>query len=299
MDALSSAVKVALGYVWEFPEKLPWLVVVLLAAGLYVTIRLAFIQLRQVRHALRVVLGRYDDPNDPGDVNHFQALSTALSATVGIGNIAGVAIAIHWGGPGALFWMWLTAFLGMALKFAECTLGLHYRQTDARGDVAGGPMYYIERGLGRAWKPLAVVFAMCAIIFTFGGGNMNQANTVAESAAADFGLNPHLVGVFVALLIGAVILGGIRTIARVASKIAPTMAVIYIVTGLTILVANAADVPAAFATIIHDAFQPRAGVGGAVAGVFSITLLKGVQRGLFSNEAGLGSAPNCPRGGKD
>ncbi len=291
MDALSSVVETLLGYVWGFPAQLPWLVVVLLGAGLYVTARLAFIQLRQVRHAIRVVLGRYDDPDDPGDVNHFQALSTALSATVGIGNIAGVAIAIHFGGPGALFWMWVTAFFGMALKFAECTLGLHYRQIDERGDVAGGPMYYIEQGLGKAWKPLAVVFSLCAIIFTFGGGNMNQANTVAESAAADFGLNPHLVGIVVAVVIGAVILGGIRTIAKVASKIAPTMALIYIAAGLTILFVNAAEVPGAFATILHDAFAPRAGVGGAVAGIFSITLLRGVQRGLFSNEAGLGSAP--------
>ena len=291
MEALSSTVGIGLEYVWNFPKQLPWLVVVLLAAGLYVTVRLAFIQLRQVRHAVRVVLGRFDDPNDLGDVNHFQALSTALSATVGIGNIAGVAIAIHHGGPGALFWMWVTAFFGMGLKFAECTLGVYYRQFDRSGRVSGGPMYYIEQGLGRKWRPLAVFFAVCTIVFSFGGGNMNQANTVAVSAASDFGVGAQIVGIVLAVLVGVAIVGGIRTIARVASKLAPTMALFYIIAGLAILVLNASAVPEAFATIFREAFQPRAGVGGVGAGVFSLTLLWGVKRGLFSNEAGLGSAP--------
>lgn len=278
-------------YVWGFPEELPWLVVVLLAAGLYVTLRLMFIQLRQVGHAIMVVTGRYDDPNDPGDVTHFQALSTALSATVGIGNIAGVATAIHMGGPGALFWMWVTAGLGMALKFSECTLALHYRGFDDRGEVAGGPMYYIERGLGKAWKPLAIAFAFCAMLSSFGSGNMNQANTVASSMHEQLGLSSYLVGGVLVLLVGAVILGGIKSIAKVTSKLAPSMAILYVGAALVILIMHADQIPGAFATIIENAFSPGPVLGGSAAGVFTMTMLWGVRRGLFSNEAGQGSAP--------
>jgi AGCS family alanine or glycine:cation symporter len=291
VEVIETIVDVGNEYVWGFPAKLPWLVVLLLGAGLFVTLRLLFIQVRHFRHGWLVVIGRYDDPDDPGDINHFQALSTALSATVGVGNIAGVATAIHYGGPGAVFWMWVTAFFGMALKFAECTLSLHYRVFDERGDASGGPMYYIERGLGRSWKPLAVVFAFCGIISSFGSGNMNQANTVAVSAATDFNASKFLVGIILVLLVGGVILGGIRSIAKVSSRLAPTMALVYVAAALVILVLNAGDVPGAFATIIGDAFTPRAGVGGSVAGLFSVTLLWGVKRGLFSNEAGQGSAP--------
>jgi len=285
------AVETGNEYVWEFPAALPWLVVLLLACGFYVTLRLLFVQLRHLRHAVRVVMGKYDDPDDPGDISHFQALSTALSATVGIGNIAGVATAIHYGGPGAVFWMWVTAFFGMALKFAECTLSMEYRVFDDRGEASGGPMYYIERGLGRSWKPLAVLFAFCGIISSFGSGNMNQANTVAVSASTDFGAPVMIVGLVLGAVVAAVILGGIRSIARVSSKLAPTMAVLYVLAALVILALNVGEIPGAFATIIQDAFSPRAGVGGSVAGVFSITLLWGVKRGLFSNEAGQGSAP--------
>ena len=291
MEVIETIVEVGNRYVWEFPAKLPWLVVLLLAAGLFVTLRLLFIQVRQFRHGWLVVLGRFDDPDDPGDINHFQALSTALSATVGVGNIAGVATAIHYGGPGAVFWMWVTAFFGMALKFAECTLSLHYRVFDERGDASGGPMYYIERGLGKSWKPLAIVFAFCGIISSFGSGNMSQANTVAVSATTDLNASVYVVGVILVLLVGAVILGGIRSIARVSSRLAPTMALVYVAAALIILALNAGEVPGAFVTIISDAFTPRAGVGGSVAGVFSVTLLWGVKRGLFSNEAGQGSAP--------
>ncbi len=278
-------------YVWGFPEDLPWLVALLLAAGFYVTLRLAFVQLRHVGHAINVVRGKYDDPNDPGDVNHFQALSTALSATVGIGNIAGVATAIHYGGPGAIFWMWVTAVFGMALKFAECTLAIHYRSFDDRGEAAGGPMYYIEQGLGKSWKPLAVFFAACAAIASFGGGNMNQANTVAVSAWDDFHIPAWLVGLVLVGVVGAVIIGGIKSIAKVTSKLAPSMALLYVSAALVILALNAGEIPAAFGSIISNAFNPQAGVGGSVAGVFTLTLLWGVKRGLFSNEAGQGSAP--------
>jgi AGCS family alanine or glycine:cation symporter len=278
-------------YVWGFPEKLPWLVVLLLAAGLYVTVRLLLVQVRHLGHAILVVTGRYDDPDDPGDVTHFQALSTALSATVGIGNIAGVATAIHYGGPGAVFWMWVTAAFGMALKFSECTLSLHYRSFDDNGEVAGGPMYYIERGLGRSWKPLAIFFAICAVLSSFGSGNMNQANTVALSLGTDLGMSSWLVGLLLVVLVGSVILGGIRSIARVTSKVAPAMGLIYVTAALIVLMLNAGDVPGAFATIFENAFNPAAGIGGSVAGVWTMTLLWGVKRGLFSNEAGQGSAP--------
>ncbi len=267
------------------------MIAVLLLAGLFVTLRLSFIQLRQCGHAIRAVLGRYDDPDDEGDISHFQALSTALSATVGIGNIAGVAMAIHYGGPGALFWMWVTAIFGMALKFAECTLSMHYRGFDADGNASGGPMYYIEKGLGPKWKPLAIFFAVCAVISSFGGGNMNQANTVAVSAYSDFGIEGWVVGLVSATLVGIVILGGIKRIAKVSSTLAPTMAAIYISGALLILIMNVDAIPGAFAEIFSQAFNPRASLGGSVAGVFSMTLLWGVKRGLFSNEAGQGSAP--------
>ena len=291
MSILSDIVETGNELVWETPSALPWLVVVLLAAGLFVTLRLGFPQFRGFRHAVRVLMGKYDDPDDKGDVSHFQALSTALSATVGIGNIAGVAIAIHFGGPGAVFWMWVTAFFGMALKYAECTLAVEYRTFDSKGHVAGGPMYYIERGLGKSWKPLAVLFAICGIIASFGGGNMNQANSVADIARTDLGASAWLVGLVLAIIVGLVILGGIRSIARVASRLAPTMAVVYVLGAFAILALHAGEIPGAFAEIFRSAFSPAASVSGSVAGVFTLTLLQGVRRGLFSNEAGQGSAP--------
>jgi AGCS family alanine or glycine:cation symporter len=288
---ISDAVNFLNGYIWSFPTDLPWLVVLLLGTGLFITLKLGFIQLKQVGHAIKVVAGKYDDPEDEGDINHFQALTTALSATVGIGNIAGVATAIHYGGPGALFWMWVTAGFGMALKFAECTLSMQYRQFDSRGDAAGGPMYYIEHGLGPKWKPLAILFAICGIISSFGSGNMNQANTIAVSASSDLSASPWVVGIISAVVVGGVILGGIRRIGAVSSKLAPMMAILYVLGALIILLMNVGEVPGAFATIVSDAFNPKASLGGSVAGVFSVTLLWGVKRGLFSNEAGQGSAP--------
>lgn len=278
-------------YLWGFPETLPWMVVVLLGTGLYVTLRLVFIQFRHIGHAIAVMLGRYDEPGDPGDVSHFQALSTALSATVGVGNIAGVALAVHYGGPGALFWMWVTAILGTALKYAECTLSLHYRSFDEKGEVAGGPMYYIEKGLGKKWKPLAIMFAMCGVISSFATGNMNQANTVGVSLGTDFGIPSWIVGLGLMILVGAVIVGGIRSIGRVASALAPTMGIIYVSAALVILVIHAGEIPRVFGLILTNAFSPEASVSGSVAGSLMATLLWGVKRGIFSNEAGQGSAP--------
>jgi len=291
VDILKTIVDFLNGYIWSFPSAMPALVVLLLGAGFYMTARLGVIQLRKLRHAVDVVAGKYDDPEHDGDISHFQALSTAVSATVGIGNIAGVATAIHYGGPGAMFWMWVTAVFGMALKYAECTLAMHYRSFDDEGYAAGGPMYYMEKGLGPKWKPLAILFAFAGVIASFGGGNMNQANTVAVSATTDFGVNAYVVGAITSVLVGVVILGGIKRIASVSSKLAPGMALVYVVAALSVIVFNIGEVPAAFATIITDAFNPKASVGGSVAGVFMVTLLWGVKRGLFSNEAGQGSAP--------
>ncbi len=291
MDIFKQIADVLNGIIWSTPSQLPWLVVVLLGTGLFVTLRLAFVQLRHLGHAFRVVRGKYDDEHDEGDINHFQALTTALSATVGIGNIAGVATAIHYGGPGALFWMWLTAFFGMAVKFSECTLALKYRKFDEEHHVAGGPMYYIEQGLGSRWKPLAAFFAFCGIAASFCSGNMNQANTIAVSARTDFGIEAPIVALIAVVFVGAVILGGIQRIGSVTSRLAPLMAAVYVAGALAVLLFNAAEVPGAFVTIVTSAFNPEASIGGSVAGVWSVTLLWGVKRGLFSNEAGQGSAP--------
>jgi len=278
--------------VWDTPDVFPWFVALLVGTGVIITFWMGWIQIRRFRHAIDVARGKYDDPADKGDINHFQALSTALSATVGIGNIAGVAIAIHWGGPGALFWMWVTALFGMSLKYVECTLAMKYRTFDDQGNAAGGPMYYIELGLGKAWKPMAILFAGLAVVCSFGSGNMNQANTIAEAAFNDLGHVPYwLSGGIAAALVGAVILGGIKRIGAVTSRLAPAMAVIYTVAGLVILARNYDKLPGAVAAIFYGAFNPQAGVGGTGAGVLLTTLVWGIKRGLFSNEAGQGSAP--------
>ena len=292
LELLRSFVDHGNKWVWSTPEQFPWFIALLVGTGIVITIWMGFVQILHFRHAFDVVRGKFDDPAHKGDINHFQALSTALSATVGIGNIAGVAIAIHWGGPGALFWMWVTAFFGMALKYTECTLAMEYRDFDDKGDAAGGPMYYIEKGLGRHWKPLAIVFACLAIVCSFGAGNMNQANTIADSAFNDLGHIPYWIsGAITAVLVGTVILGGIKRIGAVTSKLTPLMAVIYMLGGLIILALNIQEVPAAFGAIFHGAFNPQAGVGGTGAGVLLTTLVWGIKRGLFSNEAGQGSAP--------
>ena len=274
------------------------LVIGLLGTGLFLTFRLGFIQFRRLGHGFAVATGRYDDPDEPGDVSHFQALTTALSATVGVGNIAGVALAIHIGGPGALFWMWVTALLGMATKYAEVTLAQQYRDVHVdedgkawEGSVSGGPMYYIERGLGRKWKPVAMFFAFALMITSFMTGNAVQANTVATQVFDSFGIDPWITGLITASIVGVVILGGISRIGKVTSIVAPAMAAVYVFGALLILILNIGAVPAAFGRIFSEAFNPVSGVAGTGAGVFLLTMLYGVQRGLFSNEAGQGSAP--------
>lgn len=313
LDTLADGVDFLVGFVWGFGiptgtgNDIPVVVLLLLGAGLYLTLRLGFVQFRRLAHGFAVTSGKYDDPDEPGDIPHFQALTTALSATVGIGNIAGVALAIHYGGPGALLWMWVTAVLGMATKFSEVTLAQYYRDVELAGDgeepswlgtVSGGPMYYIEKGLGSNWTWMAVLSAALLGITSFLTGNANQANTVTdtlESYSGLFGLDPFVMSVIVAALvaglISVVIIGGVTRIGRVTSIIAPVMAAIYVLGGLTILGFNASEVPTAFGRIFTEAFNPQSGVAGTGAGIFLLTMIYGVQRGLFSNEAGMGSAP--------
>lgn len=260
---------------------------ILLGVGLYLTIRLGFIQLLGFRHSLHVIQGRYACKEDKGDVSHFQALATALSATVGTGNIAGVATAISLGGPGALFWMWVTAIFGMATKFTESTLALRFREIDENG-VSGGPMYTLLHGL--KMKRTAMLFALFAAIASFGIGNLVQVNSVVDGLAfiePEVKTYSWLVGVIMALLVGMVILGGVKRIARVAGTIVPFMAVAYIVVAMTVLLNEYQQIPAAIMTILNHALNPWA-VGGAAVGE---AIRWGVARGLFSNEAGLGSSP--------
>lgn len=277
--------------VWSTPDALPIMVVALLSYGIFITLRLGFVQLRRFVHGVKVVTGLYDDPDDPGDVNHFQALSTALSATVGIGNIAGVAIAIHYGGPGALFWMWITAFLGMAVKYSECTLSVMYRKENEDGSVSGGPMYYIQKGLGDNWKWLAVTFACLAVICSFLTGNAVQANTMADTMESAFLIPKWITGLVSAGIIGMVILGGIKRIGKVTARLTPLMAVIYVLGALIILLVNYEQVLPSLGFIVESAFNPTAGAFGIITGTFMSTMVWGVKRGLFSNEAGQGSAP--------
>ena len=280
-------------------ERIPIMVIMLLGTGVYLTLRLGFIQLRRLGHGFAVTTGKYDDPEEPGDVSHFQALTTALSATVGIGNIAGVALAIHLGGPGALFWMWVTAFLGMATKYTEVTLAQKYRTVELpdkdahawEGTVSGGPMYYIERGLGKNWKPLAVFFAIMLASVAFLTGNGIQANTVADAVQTEWGVPVWITGLVTSAVVAMVILGGISRIGKVTGILAPVMALVYVTGALIILILNAPDVFPTLILIVREAFNPTAGVAGTGIGALLVTLMWGVRRGLFSNEAGQGSAP--------
>ncbi|HEX6940644.1 MAG TPA: sodium:alanine symporter family protein [Longimicrobiales bacterium] len=303
MERFSQIVGIVNGWVWEkgIPvggEEIPFVVIALLGTGVFLTLYLGFIQVRRLGHGIAVTSGKYDDPNEPGDVSHFQALSTALSATVGIGNIAGVAIAIHWGGPGALFWMWITAFLGMAVKFTEVTLAQRYRDVavdldpdSLEGSVSGGPMYYIERGLGPRWKWMAVFFAVMLGFTAFLTGNAVQANTVADAVQASFGTPAWITGLVTTAIVFAVIIGGIKRIGQVTSVLSPAMAAIYVLGAMIVIVANADQVLPSLALVVREAFHPSAGVAGTGVGAFLVTMMWGVKRGLFSNESGQGSAP--------
>ncbi len=270
----------------------------LIAGSIFCTFYFNFINLRMFSHALDLVRGRYDKPESKGEVSHFQALSTALSGTVGLGNIAGVAVAISIGGPGATFWMILAGFLGMSLKFCECTLGVKYRVINSDGTVSGGPMHYLSKGLAEKGKAtlgkiLAVFFSICCIGGALGGGNMFQANqsfqqfvSVTGGQTSFFADKGWLFGLIIAVILGVVIIGGIKSIAKVTSTLVPLMALIYLIAGLIIILLNIGGVPEAILSIISQAFSPTAAAGGALG-----ALIIGFQRAAFSNEAGLGSAP--------
>lgn len=261
----------------------------LLGVGLFFTLYLGFPQIRYFKHAWGVLRGKHTADDEPGDTSHFQALSTALSGTVGTGNIGGVAFAIYLGGPAALFWMWMTAFLGMTTKFVEVTVSHKYRVKDEEGRMAGGPMYYMERGLNMKW--LAVFFAVALMISSFGSGNLPQSNNMASGLEASFGIPTWASGLVLSVLLGAVIIGGIRRIALVAASIVPLMGVFYAFGALAVAISNADQILPSFAAIFSDAFTGSAATGGFLGATFAYAFNRGVNRGLFSNEAGQGSAP--------
>jgi alanine or glycine:cation symporter, AGCS family len=283
MNGLNGFFAALSGYVWGVP-----LLVLLVGTGVLLTVRLRLIQLFMLPHALYETFVR-PKRNEQGDISHFQALMVALAATIGTGNIIGVATAISVGGPGALFWMWVTAAFGMATKYAEGVLAVKYRIVDEKGEMAGGPMYYIERGLGLKW--LGVLFAIFGSIAAFGIGNMVQANAVAGNMKETVGLSPIVTGIVLALFTGLVILGGVKNIGRVSAVMVPVMAVVYVTGCLAILSRYAADVPAALLLVFHDAFTGTAATGGFAGSVVMLAIQKGVSRGVFSNESGMGSAP--------
>ena len=261
----------------------------LLGVGLFFTLYLGFPQFRFFRHAWRVLAGVDTDKTTKGDTTPFQALSTALSGTVGTGNIGGVAFAIYLGGPAALFWMWMTAFLGMTTKMAEVTISHRYRITDKRGGIAGGPMYYMERGLNMKW--LAVIFAIATVASSFGTGNLPQSNNMASGLQASLGVPTWMSGAALAALLGLVIIGGIHRIAVVAAAIVPVMGVVYALGALAVAFSNFDNIGPSFVAVFQDAFTGSAAAGGFLGATFAYAFNRGVNRGLFSNEAGQGSAP--------
>jgi len=266
-----------------------WFPYVLLGVGLFFTVYLKFPQIRFFKHAWQVVTGKFDKESDPGDTTHFRALTTALSGTVGTGNISGVAFAIFLGGPAALFWMWVTAFLGMTTKFVEVTLSHKYRVKTEDGTMAGGPMYYMDRRLNMKW--LAVAFAVATVVSSFGTGNLPQSNGIAQSIEATFGFEPWAVGSVLGILLALVILGGIQRIAAFTARVVPVMAVIYLIGALAVIFANLDNIGPSFAAVIGDAFTGSAAAGGFLGASLAYAFNRGVNRGLFSNEAGQGSAP--------
>jgi len=274
------------GAVWGLP-----LVILLSVAGLIFTVYFAFPQFRLSKHAVDVVAGKFDKPEDKGEISHFQALCAALSATIGLGNIAGVAVAITAGGPGAVFWMWVAGLLGMATKFTSISLSMiHRTYSDETGEVHGGPMFTIKNGLGKAFYPLAIMFSIFTILGGIGAGNMFQSNQMAAMLTKSFDMPSWVTGVIFTILTGLVLVGGIKRIGNVASKLVPTMVVIYFLGALGIIFANISVVPGLIGQIFTDAFSGTAAVGGFAGVVFKDVVIQGVRRALFSNEAGLGSA---------
>ncbi len=270
------------------------LLILLIPTGIYFTIRFKFLQISRLGHSLRIISGKYDRKSDTGDINHFRALTTALSATIGTGNIVGVALAIYFGGPGAIFWMWVTGFLGMILKFAECTLSTKFRKVHKDGSISGGPMYYMEIALkdklGFFAKVLAVIFAIATILCSLGTGNMAQSHSMTDVLFTNYNFPTWISGLFITSLVLLVIVGGIKRIAEVTSKLVPVMAAAYFISAITVIVILYNKIPDAFNMIFHDAFTGTAAAGGFLGSAFILTITWGVRRGLFSNEAGQGSA---------
>jgi len=284
-DLLLEIVQRISDFLWGFP-----LIILLVGTGLWLTINLRGLQFTKLWHALYLALiKRREEGDEPGDITHFQALMTALSATVGTGNIAGVATAIAAGGPGALFWMWITGLVGMATKYAEAVLAVKYREMDEYGTMSGGPMYYITKGLG--WKWLGVLFAFFAAFAAFGIGNMVQSNSVADALESSFGIPFWFTGLVLMVATGMVIIGGIKSIGRVTGVLVPVMIVFYMGAALLIILIHVDRLPAALVLIIEEAFTPTAGIGGFLGATVMLTIRMGVARGVFSNESGLGSSP--------
>lgn len=268
----------------------PPMLILLVGTGFWLTFSLRGLQFTKLLHALYLALiKRKEDDAEPGDITHFQALMTALSATVGTGNIAGVATAIAVGGPGALFWMWVTGLVGMATKYSEAVLAVKYRIVDENGEMSGGPMYYLSRGLNKPW--LGTIFAFCASFAAFGIGNMVQSNSVADAVQSTYNISPYLTGLVLMVCTAAVILGGIKKIGKVTGLLVPVMVVFYMAGALYVIIANISAVPAALVYIVEQALTPTAAVGGFAGSSIMLSIRMGVARGVFSNESGLGSAP--------
>lgn len=276
-------------YIDGFLGSAIWFPTFLLSTGVFFTLYLGFPQIRYFKHAIGVTTGKFDKDGAKGDTSHFQALATALSGTVGTGNIGGVALALHLGGPAALFWMWMTAFFGMTSKFVEVTLSHKYRNETADGTMAGGPMYYMEKGLNAKW--LAIVFAIATVLSSFGTGNLPQINSIASGLESTFDLDPWITATVLSILLALVIIGGISRIAKVAATIVPTMAVIYLIGAFAVIIPNIDNIVPSFLSIFSNAFSGSAAVGGFLGASFAYAFDRGVNRGLYSNEAGQGSAP--------
>ena len=284
MELVHNSLATLSDFLWGIP-----LMIALIGTGLYMTVNLDFVQFRQLPRALKMIFMPPHDEDSPGDISHFQALMTALAATVGTGNIAGVGTAMAMGGPGALFWMWITGLVGMATKYAEAVLAIRYRTVHSNGSAAGGPMFYIERGLKSRW--LALAFAVFAAVAAFGTGNMTQSNSVAEALNGAFGVPNWMSGLVMAVLAGIVILGGIKSIARVTQVLVPFMIVFYMLAGIIAIAFNIELLPAAIKTIFIHAFTGKAVFGGMVGAGIKEAMRFGLARGLLSNESGQGSSP--------
>lgn len=287
MDTLEAILEAVDAFVWGPALLIP----LLLVTGLVLSIRLRAIQLRKLGPALRLGLLDRSDDGGGGDISQYQALTTALAATVGVGNIVGVATAISVGGPGALFWMWVTGLVGMASKYSEAFLGVRFRTTDARGEKSGGPQYYLERGIGGGFgRVLGLWFTVFAVLASFGIGNMTQGNAVSAQLHDTFGVDTAVTGIVLTVLTGLVLIGGITWIGKVTAGFVPLMILLYIVVGTWVLIVNAGNLPGAIAAVFTQAFTGTAAQGGFLGSVFLIALQMGVARGIFSNESGMGSA---------